>query len=64
MYEVRIKPKAEKFIEKQIPKIRRQLINRLEALSKNPLPNNCKLLRTKEKIYRIDSGNYRIIYQI
>ncbi|MCX5637398.1 MAG: type II toxin-antitoxin system RelE/ParE family toxin [Planctomycetota bacterium] len=64
MYSVEFKPQAACFIERQSGKIQRQLIAHIEALAVNPRPAGCKLLYTEEKLYRIRSGNYRIIYQI
>ncbi|OHB54137.1 MAG: hypothetical protein A2173_01100 [Planctomycetes bacterium RBG_13_44_8b] len=64
MYSVELKPQAAKFIAAQPKKIQRQLITHIEALAVNPRPAGCKLLYTEEKLYRIHSGNYRIIYQI
>lgn len=64
MYKIRYKPKAQKFIEGQSLKIRRQLIKKIEVLKKNPHPPGSKLLDSKKNIYRIRTGNYRIIYQV
>ena len=64
MYAIELKPRAAKFISEQPKKIQRQLIAHIEALSANPRPAGCKLLYTEEKLYRIRSVNYRIIYQI
>lgn len=64
MYAVELKPQAVKFIAVQEKTIQRQLIAHIEALAANPRPSGCKLLYTEEKLYRIRSGNYRIIYQI
>jgi len=64
MYSVELKPQAQKFIESQSVKIRRQLIRRLEALAENPCPAGYKLLHSEKKLYRIRSGDYRIIYQV
>ncbi len=64
MYSIDFKPEAAKFISAQPKKIQRQLFAHIEALAINPRPNNCKQLHTKEKLYRIRSGDYRIIYQI
>jgi len=65
MYTVELKPAAQRFIAAQPKKIQRQLIEQIEALAHNPRPANSKLLHTtKEKLYRVRSGNYRIIYQI
>jgi len=64
MYSIEFKPRASKFIEAQPEKIKRQLFAHIEALALNPRPAGCKLLHTDEKLYRIRSGNFRIIYQI
>jgi len=64
MYTVELKPQAGRFIEGQNRKIQRQLIRRIEALRKDPRPTGSKLLHAAKKIYRVRSGNYRIIYQI
>jgi mRNA interferase RelE/StbE len=64
MYSIEFKPRVSKFIEAQPAKIQRQLFAHIEALALNPRPAGCKLLHTAEKLYRIRSGNYRIIYQI
>jgi mRNA interferase RelE/StbE len=64
MYKIRYKPKAQKFIEGQSLKIKRRLIKKIEDLQKNPRPPGSKLLDSKKDIYRIRTGNYRIIYQI
>jgi mRNA interferase RelE/StbE len=64
MYSVELKPQAQKFIESQSVKIRRQLIRRLEALAENSYPAGYKLLHSEKKLYRIRSGDYRIIYQV
>ena len=37
----------------------------IESLSKNPFPaGSLKLEGTKEKLYRIRKGNYRVIYSV
>ena len=64
MYSIEFKPRAWKFIEDQSTKIQHQLFAHIEALALNPRPAGCKLLHTIEKLYRIRSGNFRVIYQI
>lgn len=64
MYKVELKPQAQKFIERQSQKVRRQLIRRIEDLKEDPRPPGSKLLDDEKKIYRIRSGNYRIVYQV
>jgi len=64
MYRVELKPQAQKFIERQSQKVRRQLIRRIEDLKEDPRPPGSRLLDDEKKIYRIRSGNYRIVYQV
>lgn len=61
---IELKPQAQKFIEKQTRKIQRQLVAKIESLQKDPRPAQCKLLHSDKQIYRLRSGDYRIIYQI
>jgi mRNA interferase RelE/StbE len=64
MYKIKYKPKAQKFIEGQSLKIKRQLIKKIEDLQKDPRAPGSKLLDSEKNIYRIRTGNYRIIYQV
>jgi mRNA interferase RelE/StbE len=64
MYKIELKPRAQKFIAAQSKKIQKQLIQRIESLAANPHPRGSKLLHAKEKLYRLRSGAYRIIYQV
>ena len=64
MYNVKLKPQAQKFIEAQSKKVQRQLIQRIEALQEDPRPPAGKCLDSGKKIYRVRSGHYRIISQI
>ena len=64
MYAIDLKPQAQKFIEKQPKKIQRQLIAKIELLQKDPRPAQSKLLHRDKQIYRLRSGDFRIIYQI
>ena len=64
MYEVELKPQTQRFIERQSQKVKRQLIKRIEALQEDPRPPGSKLLSSEKKVYRVRSGNYRIVYQV
>ena len=65
MYKVLFTEEAEAFLLRQIPKIRRQLFGKIEALAAQPFPPGCKRLQaTCGDLYRIRSGDYRIIYQV
>ena len=64
MYNIELKPRAQNFIAAQSKKIHKQLIERIESLAANPHPPASKLLHTRERLYRLRSGSYRIIYQV
>jgi mRNA interferase RelE/StbE len=63
-YRIEFKPSAAK-IFKQLPlSIRKRMSYAIDRLSVNPRPPGCKKLTGSEDIYRIRTGEYRIIYQI
>jgi mRNA interferase RelE/StbE len=64
MYQVKVAEDAAKFIRKQYERIQRQIINNIRTLAENPHPPGCKKLQGFENLYRISSGNYRIVYTI
>jgi len=64
MYQVKVAEEAAKFIRKQDKRIQRQIINNIRGLAQNPRPQDCKKLQGCKELYRIPSGNYRIIYTI
>ncbi len=64
MYQVKVAEAAAKFIRKQDKHIRRQIINNIRDLAQNPRPQGCKKLQGYKDLYRIPSGNYRIVYTV
>ena len=64
MYQVKVAEDAAKFIRKQDKRIQRQIINHIRELAQNPRPQDCKKLQGYKDLYRIPSGNYRIVYTI
>jgi mRNA interferase RelE/StbE len=42
----------------------RKIKNKIEKLKKESLPNGCEKLEGNDDLYRIRSGDYRVIYQI
>lgn len=64
MYNVDVGPKASKFIRKQNQQIQQQIITKLRELEINPRPHGCKRLKGKHELYRVRTGDYRIIYTI
>lgn len=65
MYRVVISKLAGKEI-KALPKPEiAKIISKIEALAEDPRPDGCKkLVGTKEDVWRIRSGDYRIVYTI
>jgi mRNA interferase RelE/StbE len=64
MYQVKVAEEAARFIRKQDKRIQRQIINNIRELAQNPRPQGCKKLQGYKELYRIPSGNYRIVYTI
>ena len=53
---------------KELEQLGQALINRIlmkiESLSEDPRPNDCRKLRGKENLWRLRVGDYRIVYSI
>jgi mRNA interferase RelE/StbE len=64
MYDAQVGRDAEKFIRKQDKDIQRQLLKKLHALADNPRPVGYETLKGTDALYRIRSGDYRIVYTI
>ena len=62
-YRLEIKKSAVKEIERLPRKDMKAVLGRIESLSDNPRPRDCKKLSAQEK-YRVRCGNYRILYSI
>jgi mRNA interferase RelE/StbE len=63
-YEVLIKPSALKELESVgTRKLRRNLVEHVQALADNPRPLGCRKLAGGDR-YRIRCGAYRIVYSI
>jgi mRNA interferase RelE/StbE len=63
-YKVYIDECARDSLARLPKKIQRQIGKKIDALSENPRPRGAKQLQGHDKIYRIRSGDYRIIYQV
>ena len=64
MYKIEVAEEAEKFIRKQDKRLQRQIINKIRGLCEHPRPQGCRKLKGYKELYRISSGNYRIVYAI
>jgi mRNA interferase RelE/StbE len=62
-YRIEIKHSALKEIKKLPPQDLKKILAKIESLSDNPRPTDCKKLSAQEK-YRIRYGVYRILYKI
>jgi mRNA interferase RelE/StbE len=64
-YKIAIENKALAELAILPKKIQRQIANKIDRLSTNARPSGCKVLKMgKSPLYRIRSGDYRIVYQI
>jgi len=63
-YRIRIKQSAQKELESISTKAdRRRIVERIQALARNPRPHGCSKLSGRE-LYRVRQGRYRILYSI
>ena len=51
------------FLKGLQPKVSAQIAKKVLSLNVNPLPNDSKQLRGYSNLYRVDSGEYRIVYR-
>lgn len=62
-YKVEIKKSAVREIERLPHRDIKAVLEKIESLSENHRPHDCKKLSAQEK-YRVRCGNYRILYSI
>jgi len=63
-YTVEVAPTAERQL-KALPKsIRIQIGRRIDKLADNPRPHGVEKITDEEDLYRVRSGDYRILYKI
>jgi mRNA interferase RelE/StbE len=63
-YKVEITPAAQRIIKKLPKNIQRKLIEIIELLAEDPRPVGVVKLSTTGDLYRVRTGDYRIIYEI
>ena len=63
-YSVVTSRSADRDIRRLDGRIRRQVFAKILALKDNPRPQDVKLLHGPGKLYRVVSGEYRILYEI
>jgi mRNA interferase RelE/StbE len=63
-YSVEIEVRAAREIRALPRREQEHVIARTEALARNPRPPGCVKLSGHSELWRVRSGNYRIVYQI
>ena len=64
-YRIELVPEAEKSLARLPLKQRQRLARKIDALAGNPRPQSCKKLKgSHPPLYRIVSGDYRVLYSI
>lgn len=61
-YRLEIKRRAQKEIGDLPPKIRQQVLRKILALEEQPWPHDSIALKGEKDAFRVDSGNYRVLY--
>jgi mRNA interferase RelE/StbE len=64
MYKIELAREPEKFYLKQIRNIQTQISKALRKLACDPIPAKAIKLSGMDDLYRIRSGNYRVVYKI
>lgn len=64
MLKLEFSRQAENFINKLQAKQKRQISQKLMLLLENPKPQDTKKMKGSDIHYRVDTGEYRIIYTI
>lgn len=65
-YRIEIAEKIEKKLVRLNKKDKERIIEKIDSLAENPRPDDCKKLKGNQRppLYRVRSGNYRIVYSI
>ena len=63
-YNVSLKPAAERALAKLSKRNQKTIASRIEALALTPRPRGAEKLKGAVDLYRIRSGDFRIIYQV
>ena len=63
-YSIEFQPAARRELRKLPPQIQKQIMPHIDALAANPRPSGVVKLENKSELYRVRSGDYRIVYII
>jgi len=63
-YSIIIQPSAQRQLERLSTDAQRRISATFDALAKNPRPHGYKKIVSKNELYRIRIGDYRVIYNV
>lgn len=63
-YNIEFRDRAFKDLRRLPPKIARQRQEKVDRLSENPRPQDSKRVRSAPGLLRVDSGEYRVLYEV
>jgi mRNA interferase RelE/StbE len=63
-YRIELSPRAQRDFKKLPKHIQPQIAKKIDALSEDPRPHGVEMLTDTDRLYRVRSGDYRVIYQI
>lgn len=64
MYKPAMDRKVIRFVARLQSKQYKQVVNKMLSLQENPRPQDCKQLKRYKNGYRVDQGEYRILYTV
>ena len=64
VYAVALKPAAERDFKKLPRNIQERIAPVIGALANNPRPPGARKLQGEDDLYRVRSGDYRVVYQV
>ena len=65
MFKITLSSLSQKFLKKCGKELYERIINKIENLSHNPFPPDCKRIAGRaEKVFRVRVGDYRILYVV
>lgn len=63
-YSILLAPPAERQLKSLAEPVQKRIARRLRTLAENPRPHDVKTLAGEEDLYRLQEGDYRIVYTI
>jgi mRNA interferase RelE/StbE len=64
MYQLVIKPSAEKQLDRLPARIHERVLDAMDGLRKDPRPPGCAKLKGEDDLWRIRVGDYRVVYAV